>query len=81
MKKERIRLEKLLNSKKEEFWTLEAQLLTKFLETRTELVTKDMANFAWQFLHFLKARDYCIVNKKTLFCFPFGKMVELKGVK
>jgi hypothetical protein len=81
MKKERMRLRKVLNSKKEEFEILEAQLLMKFLETRTEPVTKDMANFAWQFLHFLKARDYCIVNKRTLFCFPFGKMVEMKGVK
>lgn len=79
--KRKAETKRLFDSKKKELESQEAQLLLKFLETWTEPTKEDQLNFLWKFMFWLKEKGYHIIDGQTVFCFPFSKLVRLKGLK
>lgn len=71
-------IKRLLDSKKKELNSQEAQLLLKFLGVHPEIdTTLAITEALWFFLKFLKESKLCIISEEEVFCFPLKKMVEL----
>lgn len=69
---------RLLDSKKKELDSQEAQLLLKFLGVHPEIdTTLAIVEVLWSFLKFLKKSRLCIISEEEVFCFPLKKMVGL----
>ncbi|MBA7524247.1 hypothetical protein ES705_16384 [subsurface metagenome] len=71
----------LLELRIKEVQSQESLLLFLFVESQPPVVSEPMLDAVWRFMEFLKASDYHVINGKEVFCFPFGKMVELSKLK
>lgn len=72
---------RLLKSKQKELESQESRLMLDFFATWTEPVSEQMAQFLWQFLKFLKEKDYHVIDERTVYCFPFSHLVRYKNLK
>ena len=66
---------RLLDSKIAEIKSQESLLLFLFVGNCSEILTEPMVEMLWEFMEFLKAHGYCIVNEKEIFCVPFSHLV------
>lgn len=80
--KRKSELKRLFDSKKDELKSQQGQLLLKFLETYPSAdAALQCCEMVWSFLTWLKEKGYHIIDGKTVFCFPFSKLVRLKDLK
>ena len=70
-----------LKGKLKELKTQEAKLILDYLHYWTDPVSIEMADFLWRFLVYLHQKKIRLIDEKTIFCFPFAKMVKLKNLK
>ncbi len=69
-------------NKKEELETPEAQLFLKFLSTYPMAdTTIGTCEMLWQFIHWCGENGIHLINEKTIFCFPFSRMLRFKDLK
>lgn len=65
-----------------ELETQEAKLFMRFLHDHPEIdATLNTAETIWTFLRFLKKLGYHIIDGRTVFCFPFDRLVKFKNLK
>jgi len=80
--KRKAEAKRFLKSKQEELNSQEARLFLKFAETHPQAdLTLPVVGAIWSFLKFLKMNGDHIIDEKTVFCFPFSRMVKLKDFK
>ncbi|MBA7542046.1 hypothetical protein ES705_34362 [subsurface metagenome] len=71
----RLETKRQLDSKIAEIKSQDSLLLFLFVENCPKILTEPMIELVWDFLEFLKSQGYYIVNKREVFCVPFGKLV------
>ena len=72
---------RLLDSKIAETKSQESLLLFLFVANCSKLLTEPMVEMLWEFMEFLKAHGYNIVNEKEIFCVPFSRLVCVADLK
>lgn len=74
-------LKRRLDSKIREVQSQESLLLFLFVENYSKILTEPMVKLAWEFMEFLKAHGYYIINEKEVFCVPLSHLVREKDLK
>jgi len=70
-------VKRLIKNRAKELESQEAKLFLKFAETYPQADLKiDTALGIWNFLLFLKEKDFYIIDGKTVFCVPFSHLVD-----
>lgn len=73
---------RIIDPKQRELYSQESNLLLRFLKIYPPIYTTTEAlEMIWTFLKWLKSEGIYLVDKRTVFCFPFDRLVKLKNLK
>jgi hypothetical protein len=77
----RLETKRQLDSKIAEIKSQQSLLLFLFVANCSEILTEPMVEMLWEFMEFLKAHGYKIINEKEIFVIPFSKLVCVADLK
>lgn len=77
-----IETKRFLHSKKSELESPQAKIFLEFMEIYPPAdATLAACEMLWFFLVWLKSKGIHLVDEKTVFCFPFDRLVKFKDLK
>ncbi|MBA7657452.1 hypothetical protein ES703_65390 [subsurface metagenome] len=79
--KRKAEAKRLLDSKIKDVQSQGSLLLFLFADNYSKILTEPMVEMLWEFMEFLKAHGYHIVNQKEIFCVPFSHLVCVADLK